>query len=115
MDSARIKSFSMKIFFSQIWKYLTVFFAGVITAMVYSIRQFHDHTIINAETYIASQEQKIGKLKQRGEGNSQEAFIPSINPDRKKKRIDRRTARRESRRKVESENTLPEELETDDR
>lgn len=111
MDSARIKSFSMKIFFSQIWKYLAVFFAGVITAMVYSIRQFHDQTIINTDTFIASQEQKIGKLKQRGEGNSQEASQLPLIPDRKEKRIARRNSKRELKQK---KNTQQEQQEQKD-
>lgn len=95
MGSPVIKSYGMKIFFSKIWKYLTVFFAGVITALVYSIRKFQDQTIINADTFIASQEQKIGKLKQRGEGNSQEAIPLPLIQDRKEKRIARRNSKRE--------------------
>ncbi|MBA4411167.1 MAG: hypothetical protein C0397_17335 [Odoribacter sp.] len=87
----------MKIFFSNSWKYIAVFFAGVITALVYSIRQFHDQTIINADTFIASQQQKIGKLKQSGEGNSQDvSMIPKI-LTRNDKRLARRAAKRELR------------------
>ena len=111
MGSARIKSFSMKIFFSKIWQYLAVFLAGVITALVYSIRQFHDQTIINADTFIASQEQKIGKLKQRGEGNSQDASQLPLIPDRKEKRIARRNSKRELKQK---KNTQQEEQEQKD-
>ena len=108
MGSPLIKSFSMKIFFSQIWKYLAVFFAGIITAMVYSIRQFHDQTIINADTFIASQEQKIGKLKQRGDGNSQDASQLPLISNRKEKRIARRNSKRELKQKKK---TQQEELE----
>ena len=108
MGSPVIKSFSMKIFFSKIWQYLAVFLAGVITALVYLIRQFHDQTIINADTFIASQEQKIGKLKQRGEGNSQEASQLPLIPDRKEKRIARRSAKRELK---ETEKTQQEQQE----
>ncbi|HAQ18617.1 MAG TPA: hypothetical protein DCR40_05195 [Prolixibacteraceae bacterium] len=87
----------MKIFFIKIWKYIAVFFAGIITALVYSIRQFHDQTIIIADTFIASQQQKVGKLKQRGEGNSQNvSMIPKI-LTRKDKRLARRAAKRELR------------------
>jgi len=85
----------MKIFFSNIWKYTTVFFAGVIAALVYSFRQFHDQTIINADTFIASQQQKVGKLKQRGEGNDLDVLLPGTIPTRKEKRIARRAAKRE--------------------
>ena len=85
----------MKIFFSNSWKYIAVFFAGIITALVYSFRQFHDQTIINADTFIASQQQKIGKLKQRGEGNSQDVSLPDKIPSRKEKRMARRAAKRE--------------------
>jgi hypothetical protein len=85
----------MKIFFSNCWKYIAVFFAGIIAAMVYSIRQFHDQTIINADTFIASQQLKVGKLKQRGEGNSQDVSLPDTIPTRKEKRIARRAAKRE--------------------
>ena len=111
MGSPLIKSFSMKIFFSKIWKYLAVFLAGVITALVYSIRQFHDQTIINADTFIASQEQKIGKLKQRGEGNSQDASQLPLIPNRKEKRIARRNSKRELKQKKD---TQQEELEQKD-
>jgi len=93
----------MKIFFSNCWKYIAVFFAGVITALVYSIRQFHDQTIINADTFIASQQQKVGKLKQRGEGNSQDASLLPLIPTRKDKRLARRATKRELRLKKETE------------
>ena len=103
MGSPRIKSFSMKIFFSKIWQYLAVFLAGVITALVYSIRQFHDQTIINADTFIASQEQKIGKLKQRGEGNSQDPSQLPLIPYKKEKRIARGNSKRELKQKKDTQ------------
>ncbi|MDP3643076.1 MAG: hypothetical protein Q8S54_07785 [Bacteroidota bacterium] len=92
----------MKIFISNSWKYIAVFFAGVITALVYSFRQFHDQTIINADTFIASQQQKVGKLKQRGEGNSQDVSLPDKIPSRKEKRMASREARREQRQEKET-------------
>jgi hypothetical protein len=84
----------MKIFFSNCWKYIAVFFAGIITALVYAFRQFHDQTIINADTFVASQMQKVGKLKQRGEENSLDVSLADKIPTRKEKRIARRAAKR---------------------
>jgi hypothetical protein len=93
----------MKICLEKIWKYIAVFFAGVIAALVYSIRQFHDQTIINTDSFIASQEQKIGKLKQRGEGNTQNVSLLHGLPSRKERRLVRRSERRELRLKKNEE------------
>lgn len=93
----------MKILLKNIWKYIAVFFAGIITALVYSIRQFHDQTIINADTFIASQQQRVGKLKQRGEGNSQDVSQLPANPTRKEKRLARRALRQEQRQEKDTE------------
>ena len=95
----------MKIFFLNIWKYLALLFAGIIAGMVAAIKLIEKPTVLNveADTFIAQQTQQIGKLKQRGEGNSQElSQLPEV-PTRKEKRLNRRAARRESRLKKETE------------
>ena len=93
----------MKILLDKIWKYIAVFFAGVIAALVYSIRGFHDQTIINTDTFIASQQQKVGKLKQRGEGNTQDVSQFPVTPSEKEKRLARRALRREQRQEKDTE------------
>ena len=95
----------MKIFFSNIWKYLALIFAGIVAGMVASIKLIEKPTVVNveADTFIAQQTQQIGKLKQRGEGNSQDASqLPEV-PTRKEKRLARRAARRELRLKKKTE------------
>jgi hypothetical protein len=52
-------------------------------------------TVINAETYIAEQEQKIGKIKQKGKGNNQDIEQELQQPklSRKEKRASRKAER----------------------
>ena len=89
----------MKIFFSNIWKYITFLFAGIITGMVAAIKLIEKPSVINvaADTFVAEQTQQIGKLKQRGEGNLLDVSQPAQIPTRKEKRLARRAARRELR------------------
>ena len=86
---------------SNIWKYLALLFAGIIAGMVAAIKLIEKPSILNvtADSFISEQTQKIGKLKQKGEGNSLSQGLPT----RKKKRLVRRTLRRESRLKIETE------------
>jgi hypothetical protein len=89
----------MNIFFSNIWKYLALLFAGIAAGMIAAIRLIEKPTVLNvaAETFVAEQTQRIGKIKQRGAGNSLDTnLLPEI-PTRKEKRIARRAARREFR------------------
>lgn len=91
-------------FFSSIWKYLAFLFAGIIAGMVAAIELTEKPSIVNvsAESFIAEQTQKIGKLKQRGEGNSQDmSLLPEV-PTRMAKRLARRAARRELRLKKDT-------------
>jgi hypothetical protein len=60
---------------SKIWSYTTIFFAGAFVAMVMVFLKQKPQTVISAETYIEDQEQKIGKIKQKGQGNAQEAAL----------------------------------------
>ena len=94
----------MKIF-SNLWKYLAVLFTGIIAGMVAAIKLIEKPTVLNvaAENFVAEQTQKIGKLKQRGEGNSQEVSVPPALPARKERSLARRAARRESKLKQETE------------
>jgi len=87
----------MKLFFLNIWKYIAIFFVGVAAALVYAMKQIKpDQPIINADSYIAAQEQNIGKLNQRGEGNTQDVSQPAA-PTRRELRKERRAKRREAR------------------
>jgi len=56
----------------KIWPYITMFFAGTFAALAMVFFTQKPQTVINAETYIEKQEQKIGKIKQKGKGNAQE-------------------------------------------
>ncbi|HCY39957.1 MAG TPA: hypothetical protein DHV48_01125 [Prolixibacteraceae bacterium] len=91
----------MKSFFLNIWKYLALLFAGVIGGMIAAIKLIEKPSIlnVNAENFIAEQTHKIGKLKQKGEGNSLSPVLPTP----KEKRLVRRTKKRESRLKKETE------------
>ena len=100
----------MKIFFSNIWKYLTFLFAGIAAGMVAAIKLIEKSTVLNvaADTFVAEQNQKIGKIKQRGEGNLLDtSMLPEV-PSRKEKRLARRSAKRELRLEKDAE---PEEQE----
>ena len=95
----------MKLFFSTIWKYLAILFAGFIAGLVAAIKLIEKPSVVNvaADTFVAQQTQKIGKLKQRGEGNSQDASLFAPMPTRKDKRLARRAAKREMRLQKETE------------
>jgi len=89
----------MKIFFSNTWKYLAFLFAGLAAGMFAAIKLIEKPSILNvaADTFVAEQTQKIGKIKQRGEGNFLDTnLLPEI-PIRKEKRLVRRAVRREFR------------------
>jgi hypothetical protein len=95
----------MKIFFSSIWKFLAFLFAGIAAGMVAAIKLIEKPSILNvaADNFVAEQSQKIGKIKQRGEGNSLDtSLLPEI-PTRREKRIARRAARRELRLEKETQ------------
>jgi len=97
----------MKNFFFGIYKWAAVFFAGILVGLVAAIRMLDKSNITNIQTgtYVAGLEQKIGKLKQKGEGNVIEtALIPETPTTRKLKRQARRAERRERRLNEESEN-----------
>ncbi|HCY41787.1 MAG TPA: hypothetical protein DHV48_10590 [Prolixibacteraceae bacterium] len=85
-------------FFSNCWKYLSLIFFGVIAGLVYAMKQLKPSiNTVNAESYIAMQNHQIGKLKQRGEGNTQNLPpLPAIS-GRKEIRKLRCAARRERR------------------
>lgn len=92
----------MKTFFSNIWKYLALLAFGAIAGIIAGIKLIGKPSvsIINAENYIAEQFQKVGKLKQRGEGNSQQIDLEPVNrgiSSGRQKRISKRKARREVR------------------
>lgn len=88
----------MKLFLSRLGSYLAILFAGVIAGMVAAIRLLSkpQDVKIHAENYIAEQSQKIGKLKQRGDGNLQQSAATTEFKSGKQKRLARRLARKQN-------------------
>ena len=84
---------------------MALLFAGIVAGMVAAIKLIEKPTVLNvaADTFVAEQTQKIGKLKQRGEGNTQAASLIAPIPTRKDKRLARRAAKRELRLEKETE------------
>ena len=75
------------------WKSISVFLAGMVAGLLVFLRlKQHD---VTAETYIREQELKVGKIKQRGEGNQQTVQLQQ--KSRKKLREQRRKIRKEKR------------------
>jgi hypothetical protein len=95
----------MKVLFVNIWKYLALVFAGIIAGMIAAIKLIEKPSIMNvtADSFIAEQTKKIGKLKKKGEGNSQNSTQLREIPSRKEKRMIRRFGRKELRLKKETE------------
>lgn len=101
----------MSAFFKQVWKYLAIFFAGIIAALVWAMKQVQPvqtNTNIEAGTYVEKQD--IGKLKQRGEGNSQQVGPGIESKSRKELRRERRAERKEKRKNKDSKELSPEQL-----
>lgn len=97
----------MKIIFSNIWKYLSLFFAGIIGGLVWSMTQLKpNQTSIFSENYIAEQQQKFGKIKQKGEGSLQ--LNEKTNPISETKKIRRQKRKERKFRKLEEETNLEE-------
>ncbi len=97
----------MRNIFASIWKWTAVFLAGILAGLIAAIRLLDKSKITNIQTgiYVAGLEQRIGKLKQRGEGNVQETvLIPQFPETRKEKRLARRAERRERSLNEETEN-----------
>lgn len=87
----------------NLWKYLTILFAGIIAGIAAAIKLLDPRTI-NTSTYVEDQKQetKIGKVKQKkGMDNLQEVTQdPSLGadePSRKEIRQQRRAERKENR------------------
>ncbi len=96
----------MRNIYASIWKWVAVFLAGILAGLVAAIRLLDKSNITNitSGTYVAGLEQRIGKLKQRGEGNVQETvLIPQLPQTRKEKRLARREERRERNLNEETE------------
>ena len=74
-----------------------MFFAGAFAAMVMVFLKQKPQTVVNAETYIAEQEQKIGKIKQKGQGNTQE-----VEQDQELSRKEKRALRKAERKSRKS-------------
>jgi len=108
----------MKIFFSNIWKYLTFIIAGVVGGLILAMKQLKPTQNINTDQYIGeqSQETRIGKIKQKGENLNMKTFLPDneiLTP--RQIRRNRRAERREARKATAFEKeTEKEELEQKD-
>lgn len=81
----------------KIWTYITTLLAGIIAGLVIFLKLDTPETVINDNT-------RIGKMKQRGEGNEANVTIdkdtiaePSRRELRKAGRLERRRERREKR------------------
>ena len=57
------------------WSYVGIFFAGAFATMTMVFFTQKPQTVINAETYIEEQSQKIGKIKQKGKANNQDVEV----------------------------------------
>lgn len=75
------------------WKWISVFLAGMVAGLLVFLRLKQPD--VAAETYIREQEQKVGKIKQRGEGNQQTVQLQQ--KSRKELREQRRKIRKEKR------------------
>ncbi|MGV8094527.1 MAG: hypothetical protein AB2L24_21950 [Mangrovibacterium sp.] len=113
----------MAAFFKNIWKWLAIFFGGIIAGLVAAMKLLDPKTEINAGTYVKDQKQetKIGTVKQKnGTGNlldvdqvPEQAASESSTASRKKKREQRkseRKSRRASRKGVLSDQEENEEV-----
>lgn len=87
----------------NIWKYLTILFAGILTGLAAAYKLIDPRTI-NTNSYVEDQQQetKIGKIKQKkGMDNLQEVTQdPSLGtdePSRKELRQQRRAERKLNR------------------
>jgi len=60
---------------TNFWKYIGIFFAGAFATMTMVFFTQKPQTVIQAETYIAEQNQKIGKIKQKGKSNKQDVEV----------------------------------------
>lgn len=79
------------------WKNIAIFLGGILTGFLILIRVKKPNTVINTETYIDEQEQKIGKIKQKGQGNRQEVEQDQEQPTRKQLRKQKRAVRKQKR------------------
>lgn len=96
----------MKLFFANIWKYIAIFFAGVIAALVWAMKQVKpDQPVINAGTYINTQQQetKIAKVKNRGGGSQDVEQSPDMTAAEPSRREIRKARRRERKSKSQTD------------
>ncbi|MEN6623683.1 MAG: hypothetical protein ABFD50_19315 [Smithella sp.] len=64
---------------ANIWKYISAFLAGALAVSIGILMLFLKYVkpVINTDTYVNTLEQSIGKLKQKGKGNSSD-ITPTI-------------------------------------
>lgn len=90
----------------KIWKALTIFFGGIITGLLIFLK-LKEPSIV-ADTYVESQDQEIGKIKQKGRGNAQKVKADQRMSKRgiREQRKDERKLKRAKRKNKEDEIVL---------
>ena len=82
----------------KIWKYISIFLGGMITGFLVLTKLKKPETVINADTYVDEQHQKIGKVKQKNtDGSSQSVELSQETPSRKEIRKAKKQAKKEKR------------------
>jgi len=97
---------SLSAFFKQAWKYLALFFAGVIAALVYAMKQMREmRPTQNIQTgeFVNEQNdtQRIGKIKQKGENLTLDVSPREMRKQRRERRKEKKL--QEETEKEESE------------
>lgn len=80
----------------KIKNYLLAFLSGAVVVLLWIVIYLLKNAkpVINAEQYIDQMEQRVGKIKQRGEGNNQVTDLDqTLEPGTNKKEIRRRIRR----------------------
>lgn len=81
----------------KFWRTIAVFFGGIITGFLIFTKIKKPGTVIHADTYINEQMQKIGKIKQKGQGNQQEVEVVLRVPTKEELRKSKQTSRKAKR------------------
>lgn len=81
------------------WKNISIFLSGILSGFLLFKHLKKPDQIVYADTYIEDQEQKIGKIKQKGEGHVADIQIiqsPSKKELRQKRKANKRAKRKAS-------------------
>ncbi len=93
-----------------LWKYISLFFAGIIGGLVAAIKILDPKTEITASTYVKEQNQEttISKVKNKGDGTTQNVTqSPNQSAsDTKLSRKEKRLKRKEKRKAKRNEKSV---------